>query len=135
MAYALHVDLEAVGVEAHGHVELISGGNDGARGRDATGEERDATGRRIEREVDAREGLAGRRVDHELRRALRSAPDLCPNNLARARQLFDSLNVVSQAENVRYDLETAHGTAHQAQAAWSALVHARLDSLDAYANP
>lgn len=70
----------------------------------------------------------------ELRRALRSARGLCPHNLSRARQVFDRLNAVSQAQNARYDLETAHGTALDAQASWSALVHARLDSLDAYAD-
>ena len=71
----------------------------------------------------------------ELRRALSTTPGLCPANLQRARQLFDSLSVVSQERNARYDAETAHGTRHEAQAAWSADVNTRLDSLAAYADP
>lgn len=71
----------------------------------------------------------------ELRHVLSTTTGLCPANLPRARQLFDSLSVVSRELNARYDAETAHGTILEAQAAWSADVNARLDSLAAYADP
>jgi len=68
----------------------------------------------------------------ELRRALTTTPGLCPGNLHAARQLFDSLSLVSKALNAQYDEDTAHGTKGDSQAIWSARVGARLDSLGAY---
>ena len=51
MAEALQVDLEAVGVEAHRHVELEAGRDDGAGCRDVGGGEGDDTGCVVDRVV------------------------------------------------------------------------------------
>ena len=53
---------------------------------------------------------------------LAATTDLCPANLNGARQLFDSLNVVSRALHIRYDEETGHGTRLDSQTAWTAQV-------------
>lgn len=71
----------------------------------------------------------------QLRQALASTSGLCPSNLQRARQLFDSLSVVSRELNARYDAETAHGTSPSAQAAWSADVTAMLNALARFSDP
>jgi len=68
----------------------------------------------------------------EFRRALASTTGLCPGNLNGARQLFDSLNAASRILHTRYDDETGHGTRADSQAAWTARVRARLDSLAPY---
>jgi hypothetical protein len=68
----------------------------------------------------------------ELRRAFRTTPGLCPTNLHRARQLFDSLNAVTDALQAQYDRDTAHGMRVDFQTVWSAQVRARLDSLASY---
>ena len=49
VAEALDVDLELVGVEADGHVELEAGGDDGAGGGDVASSEGDDAGRVIDR--------------------------------------------------------------------------------------
>ena len=69
----------------------------------------------------------------ELRRVLGEATGLCPGDLMRARALFDSLSVASQALQARYDLETEHGTNADMQHAWSLTVQGRLEALAAYA--
>lgn len=68
-------------------------------------------------------------LGRELRRALLQAPDLCPNHLARARELFDSLSNASTALQAKYDAETVHGTHPESQLRWRQAVLAQLDSL------
>lgn len=69
----------------------------------------------------------------ELRLALATTPGLCPANLVRARQLFDSLSAASRTLQARYDEETGHGTLVTSQAIWSRRIRALLDALAAYA--
>src|SRR5262249_27542337 len=71
----------------------------------------------------------------ELRRSLLDAKDLCPGQLQRARELFDSLSSVSKAWQSRYDTETVHGTNLESQARWTRAISAELDSLAAFAEP
>jgi Bacterial protein of unknown function (DUF922) len=67
-----------------------------------------------------------------LRQAFVQARSICPAGRKEARRAFDRLSQASNAAQDRYDRETAHGMAPDAQARWDREVAAALDSLARY---
>jgi hypothetical protein len=70
-----------------------------------------------------------------LRRALAGAERVCPGREDEVRRLFDRLAEDSGDEQKRYDHDSAHGMAREAQSRWERNVRASLDSLERYAAP
>jgi hypothetical protein len=70
-----------------------------------------------------------------LRKALTGAERICPGREDEVQRVFDRLTEDSRHEQERYDHETAHGMARDAQARWDGKVRASLDSLARYGNP
>jgi hypothetical protein len=75
--------------------------------------------------------LFARRLRRELGRLTR----VCPGRESEVRRVFDRLAEESRREQERYDRETAHGMARDAQARWEREVRERLASLARYGAP
>lgn len=70
-----------------------------------------------------------------LRRALSGLERACPDPRDHARRVFDRLAEGSRREQERYDSETAHGMARDAQARWERQVRDSLNALRRHAEP
>ena len=70
-----------------------------------------------------------------LRRDLSTLGRACPGREGGTRRVFDRLAEESRREQERYDRETAHGMARDAQLRWERQVRDSLDSLGRYAEP